>query len=84
MASTKDVAIVDMSFQPAEVSVAAGDTVRWTNMQSMAHTVTADDGSFDSGLLGENQSFSHTFSQPGTFGYHCSIHAFMTGTVDVG
>lgn len=83
MALTKEVAIVDMSFQPSDVTVTASETVRWTNKMSMPHTVTADDGSFDSGPLDENQSFSHVFSDAGAFAYHCSIHPFMTGTVIV-
>ena len=48
------------------------------------HTVTSDEaGTFDSGPLGGEATFSYTFLEPGTYAYHCSIHADMTGTVQV-
>jgi len=49
----------------------------------MAHTVTADDNSFDSGNIGAGGSYSRTFSVAGTFNYHCTIHAGMNGKVVV-
>lgn len=51
--------------------------VTWTNLDSADHTVTADDGSFNSGPIGQNQTFNLTFNTPGTFTYHCSIHPGM-------
>jgi plastocyanin len=66
--------------------VSTGTMVTWTNNDSIAHTVTSDDGtSFDSGALSPGQTFSHTFDTAGTFPYHCSIHgaASMSGTVQV-
>jgi plastocyanin len=68
------------------LSISAGITVQWNNSDTMAHTVTADDGSFDSGPLNPGQSFSHTFNAPGTFPYHCTIHGktSMSGVVQVG
>jgi plastocyanin len=77
------VSIVDFAFQPGSVEVAAGGTVTWTNTGQAPHTVTADDGSFDSGQLAPGASFSQTFNTAGTFTYHCSIHPQMTGTVTV-
>jgi plastocyanin len=84
VAQTQKVAIANMRFNPQNVSVAAGDMVEWTNQMSMAHTVTADDDSFDSGALGKNLTFSQPFNTPGTVSYHCNIHPFMTGSVIVG
>jgi plastocyanin len=52
-------------------------------MGYVTHTVTADDGSFDSGNLSPDKTFSHTFDQAGTFKYHCSLHASMIVTVVV-
>jgi plastocyanin len=78
-----DVTIVDFSFQPFLVTVPAGSTVTWHNNGSTQHTVTANDGSFDSGPIGPGGSFSQTFSTPGAYRYHCSIHPNMTGTVMV-
>jgi plastocyanin len=63
--------------------VAVGTTVTWTNQDSTAHTVTANDGSFDSGPIQPGKSFSHTFSTAGTVAYHCKIHPSMTATVTV-
>ena len=78
------VSIEDLYFEPANAAVQPGDTIEWTNRGTRPHTVTADDGSFDSGTLQPGQSFRHTFRNPGTVTYHCSIHPFMTGSVSVG
>ena len=77
------VAIVDGAFQPGSILVQAGDTVTWTNTGSTPHTVTADDGSVDSGPLAPGASFSHTFPTAGLFTYHCAIHPEMTGAVTI-
>lgn len=77
------VAIVDFAFDPGSVSVDVGGTVSWTNQGAAPHTVTADDGSFDSGQLAPGGSFSFTFNTPGTVSYHCTIHPNMVGSVTV-
>jgi plastocyanin len=77
------VSIVDFAFEPASVEVRSGDTVTWTNTGAAPHTVTADDGSFDSGQLAPGATFSQTFDARGDFTYHCTIHPQMTGTVSV-
>ena len=82
-AAGNTVSISSFSFQPAELTVAVGTTVTWTNNDSASHTVTADDGSFKSGTLGNGATFSQTFATPGTFAYHCAIHSSMTGTITV-
>jgi plastocyanin len=82
MTQTHTIEITAMKF-PADTPVAQGDTVVWTNRMSANHTITADDGSFDSGPLGKDKSFSHTFGAAGTVPYHCEIHPFMTGAVSV-
>ena len=46
----------------------------WTNLDEAPHTVTSDDRSFDSGLLGPGGAFSQTFTKVGTLGYHCEVH----------
>jgi predicted lipoprotein with Yx(FWY)xxD motif/plastocyanin len=81
--STSRAEIKSFAF-PATISVAAGQTVTWVNLDSEAHTVTADDGSFDSGNLAKDATFQRTFSSAGTIKYHCAIHTSMTGTVTVG
>jgi hypothetical protein len=74
--------ITAMSF-PAATAVEKGDTVVWTNRMNMNHTVTADNGDFDAGVLGKDKSFSRVFDSVGTVAYHCKIHPNMTGTIAV-
>lgn len=88
-ANQMTVSIQDDFFSPQNLTVTAGTRVTWTNNGSMAHTVTADDGSFDSGRLDPGQSFSWTFNSSGTVPYHCSFHGGyggvgMSGTVNIG
>src|SRR5512135_3562877 len=75
--------IIDFGFQPASLTVKAGSTVTWKNTGAVAHTVTANDASFDSGHVAPGASFQHTFATAGTYAYHCTIHASMTATVVV-
>ena len=77
-----DVAATFFAFSPQDVEVLSGDTIKWSNTSSRAHTVTADDGSsFASPRLEPGDSFSHDFSADGSFPYHCTIHPEITGTV---
>lgn len=78
-----NVSISNFTFIKNSMTIAQGTTVTWTNNDSVAHTVTADDGSFNSGNINPGQSFSYTFNTNGTFTYHCSIHTTMTGTIIV-
>jgi plastocyanin len=78
------VAIEDFYFEPANAAVNPGDTITWVNEGNHPHTVTADDGQFHSEVLNPGDSFSVTFPEAGTFGYHCEIHPSMTGSVTVG
>jgi plastocyanin len=77
------------AFNPASKTVAVGATITWTNKDGIAHTVTSGapgspSGAFDSGNMAGGATFSHTFSQAGTFPYYCGIHgAMMTGTITV-
>lgn len=73
--------IVDNDFDPAELEVAAGDTVAWENTGDVAHTVTFDDE--DSGNLEPGDTFERTFEEAGEFDYVCSIHPTMEATVTV-
>ena len=77
------VSIRDFFFDPANIAVAPGTTVRWVNQGNAPHTVTANDRSFDSGRLNPGQSFTHTFQGAGTFSYFCEIHPHMTASVTV-
>lgn len=79
---TIKVSIKNFSFgQP--LTVAVGTTVVWTNEDSMDHTVTAADNSFDSGTFGQGETFSFTFTRAGSFDYTCALHPNMKGNVTV-
>jgi len=78
------VIIKDFAFSPSTLTVNAGATVTWTNQDSAAHKVTSDSGTeLDSASFSQGQTYSHTFSTPGTFEYHCGIHTSMKGKVVV-
>ena len=77
------VAIIDFAFQPASISVPKGTTVTWTNTGATAHTVTADDASFDSGNLDVGKTYSTIANLAGTIAYHCTIHPQMKATIVV-
>ena len=78
-----EVNISNFSFGPNELEVKVGTTVTWTNKDGTNHTVTSDDGAFDSGTLRRGSSFSFTFTEAGTFTYHCNFHSGMTGGITV-
>ena len=76
------------NFAHQDLTVQVGDTVVWTQRDGVTHTTTSgtspnSDGVWDSGFLNQNQTFSRTFTQPGTFLYFCSIHPSMTATITV-
>jgi plastocyanin len=77
------VGIANFAFAPASLSVRLGTRVTFTNRDGATHTVTADNGLFNSGNLASNQSYSFTFMGAGSFAYHCRIHPYMTGTITV-
>jgi plastocyanin len=77
------VAIKDFAFSPETVTVKVGSAVTWTNGDGFAHSVKSADGSFVSQDLQQGQTFTMTFSAPGSHPYVCGIHNSMTGTVVV-
>jgi plastocyanin len=77
------ITIRNFAFGPQVVTVKPGTTVHWANSDSEAHTVTSDTGVFSSPVLQPGTGYSFTFTKPGTYAYHCTIHPFMTGKVVV-
>ena len=74
----------NFAFSPKTIKVKAGGTISFTNKDSVSHTFTADDGSFDSGLVGDNQTKTITApSEPGEYPFHCTPHPYMKGTLVV-
>jgi plastocyanin len=68
------VRMTSLNFVPAELHVAPGTSVTWTNPSAVEHTVTADDGSFDSGNVEPGETFSMEFDEPGRYQYYCQQH----------
>jgi plastocyanin len=77
------VLVKDFKFMPTPLTVKAGSTVTWTNMDDEPHTVVSDTGVFKSGGMDTNESFSFKFDKPGTYHFTCSIHPRMVGTIVV-
>jgi amicyanin len=77
------VTIANFAYAPSNIQVSVGTTVTWTNQDSAPHTVTFKNGMKDSGLLRQGQSFSYTFTTPGTFDYYCTVHPNMAARVIV-
>ena len=75
--------LTNWHFDPAEVTVPIGSTVTWFNKGNEEHTVTADNGSFDSGYKKPGTTFQRAFPTAGRFTYHCAPHPWMKGTVVV-
>jgi len=77
--------IKKFAYVPAQIHVAAGQSVAFVNCEAdgTPHTVTADNASFDSGLMNPNDAFVRAFPSAGTVPYHCDFHPFMKATVIV-
>src|SRR5690348_17058925 len=78
------VTIDNYAFQPADITVAPGTTVTWTNAQTDdVHSSVSNDGLWDSDTLDTGQSFQYTFTDPGDFTYYCSVHPDMQAVIHV-
>jgi plastocyanin len=80
---SEEVEIEDFAYSPDPVTIEEGGKVIWKNRDSAPHTATAEDGSFDTGVIEESKLKSETFKEPGAYEYICSIHPQMHGTVEV-
>jgi len=81
--AANEVYIQNMSFSPASLTVKTNTTVKWTNKDGTAHTVTSTTGIFNSGNMNGGETYSYTFNSAGTYTYKCTIHSGMTGTITV-
>ena len=77
------ITIANFAFAPATLTVKVGTKVTWTNSDGATHSVVADKGAFSSDNLPTGQSYSFTFTTPGTYSYHCGIHSSMKATIVV-
>ena len=71
------------AFSPGSITIKAGESVTWTNQDGTTHTVTADNGEFNSSNIASGATFTFKFDKAGTYPFHCSIHPSMKGTVIV-
>lgn len=78
-----NVEIIDFAFTPDGATITKGGKVTWENKDSANHTVSADNGEFDSGQLSPGQTFTQNFAESGSFEYHCENHPSMTGRITV-
>lgn len=76
-----EVIISNSSFQPADITTGKGSIIVWKNNDAVSHTVTADDGSFNSGEIKAGGSFDQRFDYIKTYSYSCSFHPEMKGTI---
>ncbi len=82
-AADATVKIDNFTFNPPTLTIKAGTTVTFTNNDDIPHTVVANDKSFRSKALDTDDSYTFTFTTPGSFAYFCSLHPHMTGTIVV-
>ncbi|MBI1863582.1 cupredoxin family copper-binding protein [Candidatus Microgenomates bacterium] len=78
-----DIKIKDSTFNPFKLTIKKGTSITWKNYDSMPHTVTASDKSFDSGSMAKDKTFTHTFTTVGTYDYVCTFHSNMKAQVIV-
>ena len=77
------VSIANFAFDPIAVTITTGTTVTWTNIDTVAHNILADDGSWGSKSLATGDKYSFTFTKAGTYSYHCGVHPTMKATITV-
>jgi len=80
------IAIKNFAFSPATLTIKTGTTVTWTNQDGAPHQISSDPGApvaFNSESLANGASYQFTFTQAGTYDYHCTIHPAMKGTIIV-
>jgi plastocyanin len=82
-ATTAEITIPGKLYAPRDLDVLVGTTVTWRNTDHSTHTVTEDDDVFDSGHLRPGGEFAQAFVKIGRFEFHCTIHRFMRGAVNV-
>jgi plastocyanin len=75
------ISIADFAFKPGDITIAAGQTITWTNNDGAPHGLEYEDGAQGTDLLLPGANFSRRFAQPGSYDYVCPIHPYMSGHV---
>lgn len=78
-----EVSMEGLAFNPSSVTIPPGTNITWINNDSVTHTVVSDEGLFESGEMSGGDTFSHVFSAPGVYSYHCSLHPTIKGMITV-
>jgi plastocyanin len=81
--ATIRISVKEFMFAPTSLTVRVGSTVTWINLDEEPHTIVSESGLFRSGALDTKESFSYTFSTPGSYRYLCTIHPRMMGVIVV-
>jgi LPXTG-motif cell wall-anchored protein len=82
--ATRTVAMRDIKFKPRNITIDPGDTVQWRNDDPERHNALGENGSFETPVIAEGETSSHTFNRKGSYPYFCSLHAGMDGRITVG
>jgi plastocyanin len=82
-AAAASVSIKNFAFSPALLTARVGDTITIMNNDTLDHTVTDSGGAFDTGHIAPGKTKTITITKAGTYAYHCNIHSFMKGTIQV-
>ena len=80
---TATLTIQNFAFNPPTMNVTVGTKTTVTNKDGFDHTWTSDNNTWDSGHISSGQSYTFAFAQAGTYTYHCAIHNYMVGVVNV-
>jgi len=83
LAADLEVKIENFTFNPQKITVKAGTTVNWTNVDDIPHTVEATTKAFKSKALDKSDKFSFMFTTPGSYEYFCSLHPHMKASIVV-
>ena len=78
-----NIEIKDFGFNPSSLTIRSGVKITWAQEDSVRHTIVSDTALFESPELAKGETFSFTFTQLGTYTYHCSLHPSMIGTIIV-
>jgi plastocyanin len=82
-APTPVVTIDNYAYSPDQLTVSAGQSVRFVNHDDAAHTITDKGGAFDSGSINKDKTWTYKFDKAGTYSYYCAIHPSMRATITV-
>lgn len=80
---TKTVKITATAFSPSSVTIKTGDAIKWSNTDTKAHQVVANNGAFASPMIAAGHTWTHTFKTAGTYKYHDALHPALTGKIIV-